>query len=346
MIDTTALDNLTCALLGKPRFPLGQLPTPLDEAPRLSDRLGLRVLIKRDDQTGLALGGNKVRKLEFLIGDALASGADVVVTTGGSQSNHARLTAAACRKAGLACRLVLNRGPHNDAQGNLLLDHLLDASVHWVDSEDPADAVPAMETLAEELRAQGRKPYVVPRGGSVPQGATGYAAMIAELIPQLSALDLTPTALYLATGSGGTHSGTLAGLTATGYPLPVQGISVSRPSSLQEAKVQELSSATLRHLGFEGDVPADRVRVDDRFRGPAYGYPTGDTFEAITLVARDEAVILDPVYTGKAMAGLIGHAREGRLGPDDTVVFLHTGGSPALFAYNQELERTLEPAAP
>jgi D-cysteine desulfhydrase family pyridoxal phosphate-dependent enzyme len=343
MIDATALDRLTCALLGKPRLPLGQLPTPLDEAPRLSERLGFRVLIKRDDQTGLALGGNKVRKLEFLIGDAVAAGADVVVTTGGAQSNHARLTAAACRKAGLECRLVLNRGPHNEVQGNLLLDLLFDASVQWVESEDPAGAVPAMEALAEELRAQGRSPYVIPRGGSVPQGATGYAAMVAELIAQLGAMDVTPTALYLATGSTGTHSGTLAGAVASELSVPIQGVSVSRPSDLQEAKVQELASATLRYLGFDTPVGPDLVRVDDRFRGPGYGYPTEATLEAITIAARDEAVVLDPVYTGKAMAGLIAHAREGRLGPDDTVIFLHTGGSPALFAYTGELGTVLEP---
>lgn len=345
MIDTAALDRLTCALLGKPRFPLGQFPTPLEEAPRLSERLGVRILIKRDDQTGLALGGNKVRKLEFLIGDAVAAGADVIVTTGGSQSNHARLAAAACRKAGLGCRLVLNRGPHNDVQGNLLLDLLLDASVQWVESEDPAEAVPAMDALAEDLRAQGHRPYVIPRGGSIPQGATGYASMVVELLQQLQTLDVSPTALYLATGSTGTHSGTLAGLTAAGVPLPVQGISVSRPSSLQESKVHELSSATLRHLGFDTDVPPERVQVDDRFRGPGYGYPTEGTLEAITIAARDEAVILDPVYTGKAMAGLIGRAREGEFGPDDVVVFLHTGGSPALFAYGREMEGTLESAA-
>jgi D-cysteine desulfhydrase family pyridoxal phosphate-dependent enzyme len=342
MIDPAALDALTCALLAKPRFPLGQFPTPLDDAPRLSERLGCRVLVKRDDATGLALGGNKVRKLEFLIGDAVAAGADVIVTTGGSQSNHARLTAAACRKAGLACRLVLNRGPHNDVQGNLLLDLLLDASVQWVESEDPADAVPAMEAVADDLRAEGHTPYVIPRGGSIPQGATGYAAMIAELLPQLDALDVSPTALYLATGSTGTHSGTLAGLTAAGVPLPVRGVSVSRPADLQEAKVRELATATLRHLGFENDLAPDSARVDDRFRGPGYGYPTEETLEAITIAARDEALVLDPVYTGKAMAGLIGHAREGRLGPDDTVIFLHTGGSPALFAYNREMEAMLE----
>jgi D-cysteine desulfhydrase family pyridoxal phosphate-dependent enzyme len=340
-MSAASLDRLTCALLAQPRFMLGHLPTTLDEAAALSERLGFRVLIKRDDNTGFALGGNKVRKLEFLIGDAVAQGADVVITTGGVQSNHARLTAAACRKAELECRLILNRGPHNGVQGNLLLDHLLGAGVEVLDSENPADAIPAMESLAEQLRAEGRKPYVIPRGGSVPQGATGYAAMIAELLPQIDTLGVSPTALYLATGSTGTHSGTLAGLASAGCDLPVQGVSVSRPTDLQEEMVLKLSNATLKHLGFEESITAEQVRVDDRFRGPAYGYPVESTMEAIEVLAMDEAIILDPVYTGKAMAGLLAHAREGRLGPDDTVVFIHTGGAPALFAYNADVQQAL-----
>lgn len=336
MIDEIATDKLTCALLARPRVELAHLPTPLLDAPRLSERLGVRVLIKRDDQTGLALGGNKVRKLEFLMGEAVSLGADIVVTTGGSQSNHARIATGACRLAGLECHLVLNRGPHNEVQGNLLLDYLLGATVEWVESEDPRDAVPVMETVAERLRSEGRTPYVIPRGGSVPAGATGYAAMIPELLSQLDALGTQPTHLYLATGSTGTHSGTLAGVTAASWDVRVQGVSVSRPRELQESKVLELSNATLRHLGIEAELRPESVRVDDRFVGRGYGYPTPGTMEAIELLARDEAIILDPVYTGKAMNGLIAHAREGRFEEDDVVVFLHTGGAPALFAYHQE----------
>jgi D-cysteine desulfhydrase family pyridoxal phosphate-dependent enzyme len=341
MLTETAADRLSCNLLTKPRVSLGTLPTPLEEMPGLSERLGVRILIKRDDQTGLALGGNKVRKLEFLMGDAVSQGADVIVTTGGSQSNHARITAGACRRLGLECRLVLNRGAHNEEQGNLLLDRLLGASVEWVESENPADAVPAMEQLAERLRNEGRQPYVIPRGGSVPAGATGYAAMVLELASQLDAMEVDPTALYLATGSTGTHSGTLAGLTALGLAIPVQGISVSRPRDQQESKVLELSIATLQHLGIDAEVTPEMARVDDGFVGPGYGYPTEATWEAIQLAAFDDAVLLDPVYTGKAMAGLIARAREGQLGRDDVVVFLHTGGSPALFAYNREVAAAL-----
>jgi D-cysteine desulfhydrase family pyridoxal phosphate-dependent enzyme len=336
MIDLEASDRLTCALIAKPRILLAQLPTPLQEAPRLSERLGVRVLIKRDDQTGLTLGGNKARKLEFLIGDAVARGADVIVTTGGAQSNHARLTAGACRVAGLECRLVLNRGPHNEVQGNLLLDYLLGAQVEWVESENPQDAIGPMEAVADQLRTEGRTPYLIPRGGSIPEGATGYAAMVPELLSQVEALGVLPTHLYLATGSTGTHSGTLAGMVAAGVEVRIQGISVSRPREQQEARVLELANATLEHLGLAPDASPDRIHVDDGFVGRGYGYPTEGTMEAIETLARDEAIILDPVYTGKAMNGLLAHAREGRFDPDDVVVFLHTGGAPALFAYDRE----------
>jgi L-cysteate sulfo-lyase len=342
MIDQQASDKLTCALIAKPRIQLAYLPTPLQEAQRLSERLGVRVLIKRDDQTGLTLGGNKARKLEFLMGDAVTRGADVVVTTGGAQSNHARIAAGACRIAGMECRLVLNRGPHNDLQGNLLLDYLLGAQVEWVESDNPLDAVPVMETLAERLRSEGHTPYVIPRGGSVPVGATGYAAMVPELLTQLDALGVQPTHLYLATGSTGTHSGTMAGLVAASSDIRVQGISVSRPQDQQEAQVLELANQTLDHLGLSPEVRSEQVHVDDRFVGRGYGYPSDGTMEAIEILARDEATILDPVYTGKAMHGLIAHAREGHFGADDAVVFLHTGGAPALFAYHEEVRHLVE----
>lgn len=330
------MNDLTAALAALPRLSLGHFPTPLDEAPRLSKRLGARVLIKRDDQTGLALGGNKVRKLEFLIADALRSGADTIVTTGGSQSNHARLAAAACRRAGLACHLVLDRGVHPEEQGNLLLDELLGAQVLLIESQDPEVAMAEMQRLASDLASTGRKPYVIPRGGSVPAGASGYAAFVPELLAQLADRDLDLSALYLATGSCGTHSGVMAGRGGAGATFRVQGVSVSRPEALQRAKIAELSAATLKHLRLDATVCPDDIAVDDRFRGPGYGIPTEGTMEAVEIAARDEGIILDPVYTGKAMAGLLAHAREGRFARDDTIVFLHTGGAPALFAYHRE----------
>lgn len=338
----TTTTTLQQAIDQKPRLRLAQLPTPLQGAPRLSERLGVRILIKRDDQTGLALGGNKARKLEFLIADALAKNADSIVTTGGSQSNHARITAAACRVAGLDCHLVLDRGVHPEPQGNLLLDRLLGAHVHFVDTQDPAEAVAGMETVAGELRSQGHMPYIIPRGGSVPAGATGYANFVPELLRQLEAMAIDPSWLYIATGSTGTHSGILAGLTAAGNPFGVQGISVSRDQRQQEEKVLSLANQTLQHLDLPPATKPEHVRVDDRYVGPGYGHPTEETMEALEVTALDEGIILDPVYTGKAMAGLIGHARERTLGSDDTVVFVHTGGSPALFAYNREVTDALQ----
>jgi D-cysteine desulfhydrase family pyridoxal phosphate-dependent enzyme len=339
-----AVTPLSEALATKPRLSLGHFPTPLDEAPRLSERLGVRILVKRDDQTGLALGGNKVRKLEFLLADALQRGADAIITTGGSQSNHARLTAAACSRVGLDCHLVLDRGLHPEDQGNLLLDHLFGAQVRLIESPDPADASAGMEALAVELEAVGRHPYIIPRGGSVPEGATGYAAMIDELVRQLDALGIVPSHVYLGTGSCGTHAGTLAGTIASGASFLVQGVSVSRPESQQREKVKNLAGRTLQHLGLAGQVHERGVLVDDRFRGPGYGIPTAGTMEAIELAAREEALVLDPVYTGKSMAGLIGHAREGRIAADDVVVFIHTGGAPALFAYHAEVAGAIQAA--
>jgi D-cysteine desulfhydrase family pyridoxal phosphate-dependent enzyme len=342
---TSETRQLCAAFSARPRVSLGQFPTHVEEAPRLSERLGVRVLVKRDDQTGLALGGNKVRKLEFLLGDALQAGCDCVVTTGGSQSNHARLTAAACRKQRLDCYLVLDRGVHPEEQGNILLDHLLGANVTLIESADLAVATREMEELARRLRDEGRRPYVIPRGGSVPVGATGYTAFVAETLEQLQAARIGVTHLYLGTGSCGTHSGVLAGLAAAGTPIKVQGIGVSRTSVEQNARIHDLSNATLRHLGLQATVDVGDIHVDDRFVGPGYGVPIPQTMEAIAVAARDEAMILDPVYTGKAMSGLIAHARERRFAPDDTVLFLHTGGSPALFAYNVEVGAAI-PAAP
>ncbi|MGH2447004.1 MAG: D-cysteine desulfhydrase family protein [Chloroflexota bacterium] len=325
------------AIDARPRRPLAFLPTPLHALPRLSERLDVEIWIKRDDQTGLALGGNKARKLEFLIADALAQGADSVITTGGSQSNHARMTAAACRQSGLSCYLVLDRGVHPQPQGNLLLDELFDARPVMLEDSNPAAAIEAMDVLAAKLRAQGHTPYIIPRGGSVPTGATGYAAMMPELVDQSGDRSLKPTKLYLGTGSGGTHSGIMAGLAAMELPWQVQGISVSADRQTQEAKVLDLSNRTLDHLGLDARVKPNQVQVDDDYAGPGYGIPTPECMEAIELLALDEGIVLDPVYTGKAAAGLIGHARAGRFRPDDVVVFLHTGGAPALFAYNREV---------
>jgi D-cysteine desulfhydrase family pyridoxal phosphate-dependent enzyme len=342
MIEQQTTNRLERALARLARIRLASLPTPLEEAPRLSARLGVRVLVKRDDETGLAMGGNKVRKLEFLIADALEQEADAIITTGGSQSNHARITAAACRRTGLACYLVLDRGVHPEPQGNLLLDRLLGAQVRLIESQDPLVAVSAMEKLADELRAEGHRPYIIPRGGSVPIGALGYVNFVPELLGRLDDANLRATHIYVGTGSTGTHSGIIAGLAALDHPLVLQGISVSRDAAQQSAKILELSNVTLDHLALPMRVDPARIHVDDRFRGPGYGVPIDATMEAIEIAALDEGLILDPVYTGKTMSGLIGHAREGRFNAGDVLVFVHTGGAPALFAYSRETEAALQ----
>jgi L-cysteate sulfo-lyase len=251
------------------------------------------------------------------------------------------MTAAAAARLGLACHLVLTRGLHPEPQGNLLLDRLLGATVHLMEESDPDAARRAMDCLADELRRDGHTPFIVPLGGSTPQGALGYAAMVDELLTQLEAAVIRATHLYAVSGSCGMQAGILAGLIAAESPIVVQGISVSHPREQLEPQARDLTVQTLQRLGLEETVPPEKVLIDDRYVGPDYGIPTPGMIEALEIVARDEGVILDPVYTGKAMAGLIDHARQGLVGADDTVVFLHSGGLPGLFAYAQEFDRQL-----
>ena len=327
---------LTGALEALPRVSLANLPTPLERLDNVSRELDVDVWCKRDDETGLALGGNKARKLEYLLADAASQGADVVITTGGSQSNHARMTAAACRKLGLECRLVLDRGRHPE-NGNLLLDHLFGARIELLDDPDPNVAAHRMAAIEGDMKRLGRNPYVIPRGGSVPAGAAGYAAMVSELVDQTDAAGIAVDRLYVGTGSCGTHAGIMAGRQALGLKWSVQGISVSRPGRQQQEKVLALADATLRHLGLPGDVQAGDVLVDDEFVGQGYGYPTSGTWKAVEMLAVNEGMILDPVYTGKVMAGLLEHVQTRHIRPGETVVFVHTGGGPALFAYSDEI---------
>lgn len=318
-----------------PRILLTSLPTPLEPLPRLADGLGVNLWIKRDDLTGLALGGNKVRKLEFLLGHAASERCDAVITTGGSQSNHARLTAAACCKLGLRCHLVLDRGQHPE-NGNLLLDELFGATVELVDDSNPEVAARRMREIAKEIERSGGRPYVIPRGGSVREGAVGYLNMVGELAVQLEQVGMAPDSLYLGTGSGGTHSGVMAGRSAYGQSWLVQGVSVSHPKRHQEEKILALSNQVLQWLELDAVVDRADVVVDEGYVGDGYGHPTDATWAAVTSVARQEGIVLDPVYTGKAMAGLIDHIRTGRVPKGSTVIFLHTGGAPALFGYAGE----------
>lgn len=293
-------------------------PTPLDEAPRLSAELGLRILVKRDDQTGLALGGNKGRKLELLLADALARGCDTLIATGGAQSNFARMAAAAAARCGLACRLVLSGSAPARATGNLVLDHLFGATIEFAGTSHWGRLEERVAALAAEL---GPRAYPMPVGGSTPLGALAYVDAAGELLAQLPA---APDWVVVADGSGGTHAGLLAGLPPS---VRVLGVDVARPPVPLIERVAELAASTAELAGRPAP-PAPPIVVDHA--GPGYGEISEECRAAVRLAARTEALLLDPVYTGKAMAGLIAAARAGRIA--GTVVFWHTGGAPALFA--------------
>ncbi len=305
--------------MSKPeRVPLAITPTPLEEAPRLSAELGVRVLVKRDDQTGLALGGNKARKLEWLVGDALERGCDTLVTSGGAQSNFARMTAAAAARHGLGCHLVLAGDAPQHASGNLILDHLFGATLHFAGTRHWGELERRVADLAAEI---GPGAYAMPIGGASAVGALGYVYAADELLEQArEPIDW----VVIADGSGGTHAGLLAGLP---HHVRVLGVDVSRPPVPLAELVPALAAETARLAGRPS--PPRQAIVADHV-GPTYGAITEECRSAVRLAARSEGLVLDPVYTGKAMAGLIAAARDGRVG--GTVVFWHTGGAPALFA--------------
>lgn len=325
------------------RVSIAHIPTPLQDMKRLSEELGgPRLFIKRDDQTGLATGGNKARKLEYLLADALAQGADTIVTLGGAQSNWARQTAAAAAMFGLRCVLVLS-GPNPPRwNGNLLLDDLLAAEVRWARQmpEDETNQVTMDVALEEE--AAGRRPYVVPLGGSTPLGAVGYVAAMEELILQLRDLRLSADAIVFASGSGGTQAGLIVGSKALGFEGRVLGISVAWTQEVLRATVNELVPQTAQLLGLQLSFDQADVVVCDEYLGGGYGVLGDLERDAIRLIARREGILLDPVYTGRAMGGLLDLIRKGVFTPEDTVVFWHTGGTSALFAYSEELMRGVQ----
>lgn len=338
------------SLADQPRFSLAYLPTPLQEAPRLRQALGgdracPRILIKRDDLTGLAFGGNKARKLEFLVGEALDLGATVLVTSGAVQSNHARMTAAAARVAGMKAALVLSStGKSRPLQGNLLLDYLLDAEVHIIDattdqkmSVDEAQTIKIAEVTAT-LKTRGERPYLIPVGGSNAVGVFGYVAGTLELLTQLSAAGESPTRLYYANGSRGTQGGLVLAAKMFNASYRPYGISVSGGAQEKLQRVLQIGNEAAERLGLPTRLISDDFTSDEAYIGPGYGISTPACLEAIRLLARCEGLFLDPVYTGKAMSGLIDHVRRGFLDPSKSVVFLHTGGIPALFAYVEDLE--------
>jgi L-cysteate sulfo-lyase len=318
-----------------PRVSLGFFPTPLEELPRLTKALGgPRLFIKRDDQTGLAGGGNKTRKLEFSVADALRQGADTLITMGGVQSNHCRQTAAAAARYGLRCILVLRGQAPAAWNGNLLLDRLLGAEV--VFSGDRT-----REAVAEEVgRAQaaaGRKPYLIPVGASNDVGAAGFAAAVEELQGQLHNYRLRVDRVAFASSSFGTQAGLCVGAKAIGFTPQLAAIAIDCPKSELQAEVAKLSASTAQRLGVRVTVTPEEVVAYDDYLGAGYAIMGAPEAEAISLVAQTEGILLDPVYTGRAMAGVIDLIRKGIFGRDETIVFWHTGGSAALFAYADQL---------
>ena len=315
-------------------------PTPLERLDRLSGLLGgPEIWIKRDDLLGLAAGGNKTRKLEFLVADALQRGADTLITVGAVQSNHCRLTLAAAVKEGLKCRLVLEQrvpGSYDPAASgnNFLFDLLGVEAVKVVNLGEDLEA--AMQGVADELAAEGRKGYVIPGGGSNALGALGYVACAQEILAQGFDDELAFDHLVCASGSAGTHAGLLVGLHAVNAGLPVTGINVRRPRAEQEGNVHRLAVQTAGLLQVDAPAAATVTCLDD-WVGGGYSIPTDEMVEAVRMLARTEGVLLDPVYTGKAMAGLIGLIRRGHFKRGERVLFLHTGGSPALYAYQPVL---------
>lgn len=315
--------------------------TPIEKLSRLSAELdGPEIYIKRDDLLGLTSGGNKTRKLEFLVADALAQGADTLVTCGAVQSNHCRLTLAAAVKEGLKCRLVLEErvdGSYDaDASGNNFLFRLLGVeSVRVVPGGANMDT--EMAIVADAVRSEGRKPYVIPGGGSNPIGATGYVSCAMEILAQTFEAGLAIDRVVTASGSSGTHAGLVTGLEGTQSGIPVVGINVSRPKQPQEEKVYALVQRTAERVGVRTEIPRDKVLCFGDYVGPGYSLPTPEMGEAVRMLARLEGVLLDPVYTGKTMAGLIDLARKGFFKKNEKVLFLHTGGSPALYAYSNDV---------
>jgi D-cysteine desulfhydrase len=315
--------------------------TPMEKMSRLSAELGGPTLyVKRDDLLGLAAGGNKTRKLEFLVADALEKGADTLITCGAVQSNHCRLTLAAAVKEGLRCFLVLEeRVPgsyRDDASGNNLLYRLLGVSGVKV-VPGGTDMIAEMESVAEDLRSKGETPYVIPGGGSNPIGATGYVACAQEIVAQSFELGIRIDRVVVPSGSSGTHAGLVTGLFGTNSGIPVVGINVSRPKEPQEELVYGLVERTAAHLGIREQVPRDRVLCFGDYVGPGYSRPTPEMGAAVRTLARTEGILLDPVYTGKAMAGLLDLVRKGFFQKDENVLFVHTGGSPALYAYMKDV---------
>jgi D-cysteine desulfhydrase/L-cysteate sulfo-lyase len=324
---------------------LAHLPTPLEPAPALSRRLGAEILIKRDDCTGLATGGNKARKLSWLMADALRQGADTVATFGGVQSNHARITAAAAARCGLRCSLLLGGVEPRHPEGNLLLDHLLGAEVEFLgltpSTLSGEEVERAFRKTEARLRARGRRPYRIPAGGSGPLGVAACASAFDELLRQGKRMGREVETIVVAVGTGGTFAGFVLGNLLAGRPVRIVGISSAppgMPAAVGVPPVEDLIHGGAEALNRAPEKPTSSdTAIDYSFAGQAYGSTTPECVEAIRNAARDEGILLDPVYTGKAMAGLMEMTRRRDIGTEGAIVFWHTGGMPALFPYGETL---------
>lgn len=342
--------ELAAFLETRARVALGTLPTPLDACPRLSAAVsgpngvaGPPIFIKRDDLTGFALGGNKVRMLEYLLGEALAQGADCLMTGADAQSNQCRAVAAAAARLGLECHLVVRRGPHPEMQGNLLLQHLYGAKVRMVEVDDLLAVQRVLDELEADLRAKGRKPYRI-TGQYIElalKAMVGYMAGALELAPQLAPLVSerlgTHPSIVICAGSGTTYAGFACGLKALGLPYRMTGISILSPAEAIREKVVKLSHLAAETYGLDCVLEPHEVDIRDGFIGPGYGLVSEAGLDAIRLVAQTEGILLDPVYTGKTMAGLISLLKSGNLPADRAAVMIHTGGLPGVFAYHAEI---------
>lgn len=329
-----------------PYIQLGSYPTPLVEAPNLSAALGgPRILIKRDDLTGLALGGNKCRKLEFVMADARQKGIDALVTTGSSQSNFALQLATAAQMLHMKASLVLIKGVHIEKQGNLLLDGIVDADIILVDPSEITDEegifgpimVGKMNAVADDLRKQGLHPMVIPVGGYNPVGTVGWVNAADEIGQQLQAQNIEAQHLVVTCGSSGTQAGLTLGFKYLKLPIAITGFTISSPKERAMNMVANMANETAKLLDMNITTSPDEVTVNDDYIGEGYGLVTKECLQAIKLVAQTEGIFLDPVYTGKAMAGFIDFIKKGRFRSTDTVIFVHTGGIPALFAYDKEI---------
>ncbi|MDE2815606.1 MAG: D-cysteine desulfhydrase family protein [Chloroflexota bacterium] len=337
-------DELAAKLAEQPRVELGTFPTPLDACPRLSDAVGgPPIYIKRDDLTGLALGGNKTRNLEFQIGSAVAQGCDTVVAGADTQSNQCRQASAACAKVGLDCHLVLSGGLHNEVQGNLLLDHIFGANVTVLEDTNIDDLQDRIDPIEAELQRQGRKTYRISSKFPDPalRAMCGYLSCALEFSTQLPSLPQPPSTIFITSGSGTTHAGFAAGIKVLGLPTKVVGISIKEPADEQRETVAARSQMLAEQLEIPCGLSPDEVFASEDYLGTGYGEVTDEGMEAIRLTAQLEGILLEPVYTGKTMSGLIGMARAGELPADQPVIMVHTGGIPALFAYHEEMMAAL-----